>query len=125
MTTELPWSVVVPCHNAAKTLERCLTAVFAQAAAPAEVIVVHDASADATAAIAERFACRVLRVEPNRGPAAARNLGAAHATGEALFFLDADIELRFDALEHVAADSTNPCARARTSNSAPASLPIG
>lgn len=102
MTTQLPWSVVVPCHNAAKTLERCLAAVAAQTAAPAEVIVVDDASTDATAAIAERFPCRVVEVDPNRGPAAARNRGAAAAGGKVLFFLDADIELHPDALERAA-----------------------
>lgn len=103
MTTQLPWSVVVPCHNAAKTLERCLAAVAAQTAPPAEIIVVDDASTDATAAIAARFATRVITVDPNRGPAAARNLGAAQANGEVLFFLDADIELEPEALERAAA----------------------
>jgi glycosyltransferase involved in cell wall biosynthesis len=98
MSTELPWSVVIPCHNAAKTLERCLSAVYAQTALPIEVIVVDDASTDATAAIAAGFPCRTITVDPNRGPAAARNLGAARAVGEVLFFLDADIELRPDAL---------------------------
>ncbi|WP_194201890.1 glycosyltransferase family 2 protein [Glycomyces albidus] len=108
MTTQLPWSVVVPCHNAAKTLDRCLAALAAQTAAPAEVIVVDDASTDDTAAIAERFPCRTVNIRPNRGPAAARNTGAAIATGRVLFFLDADIELRPDALENAAAAIAAP-----------------
>ncbi|MFG3340988.1 glycosyltransferase family 2 protein [Glycomyces sp. NPDC048151] len=108
MSTELPWSVVVPCHNAAKTIERCLAAVFAQTSPPAEVIVVDDASTDATAAIADRFPCRTITLDPNRGPAAARNLGAAKAKGDVLFFLDADIELRPDALARAAAALAAP-----------------
>lgn len=101
MSTPLTqWSVIIPCHNAAKTLRLCLASVFAQTAEPGEVIVVDDASADDSAAIAAEFDCRVIRQRPNRGPAAARNLGAAHAVGEVLFFLDADLALEPGALEH-------------------------
>lgn len=103
MSTELPqWSVIIPCHNAEKTLRRCLEAVFAQTSLPGEVIVVDDASSDASAAIAADFPCRTITVDPNRGPSAARNLGAATASGKVLFFLDSDIELRPDALRHAA-----------------------
>lgn len=103
MPTELPqWTVIVPCHNAAKTLRRCLTAVLAQSRRPGQVVVVDDASDDASASITESLGCTVIRVAPNRGPAAARNRGAAEATGEVLFFLDADIELAPEALARAA-----------------------
>lgn len=104
MPTELSqWTVIVPCHNAAKTLRRCLEAVRSQHRSPGQVVVVDDASDDDTASIAEGSGCTVIRVAPNRGPAAARNRGAAEAAGEVLFFLDADIELRPDALARAAA----------------------
>ncbi|MCC3765902.1 glycosyltransferase family 2 protein [Glycomyces sp. TRM65418] len=104
MSTELSqWTVIVPCHNAVKTLRRCIEAVQTQSRRPGEVVVVDDASDDGTAEIAEALGCKVIRVEPNRGPAAARNRGAAEAAGEVLFFLDADIELRPDALARAAA----------------------
>ncbi|WP_100446772.1 glycosyltransferase family 2 protein [Glycomyces xiaoerkulensis] len=103
MSTPLTeWSVVIPCHNAAKTLRRCLESVFAQTAPPGEVIVVDDAGTDGSAAIAAEFGCRVVEQRPNRGPAAARNLGAATAAGEVLFFLDSDLALEPDALERAA-----------------------
>jgi glycosyltransferase involved in cell wall biosynthesis len=113
MSTPLTeWSVVIPCHNAAKTLRLCLASVFAQTAAPGEVIVVDDASADDSAAIAAEFGCRVVAQHPNRGPAAARNLGAAHAAGRVLFFLDADLALEPEALERASAALEDPATAA-------------
>ncbi|GAB3222391.1 hypothetical protein GCM10027447_09240 [Glycomyces halotolerans] len=104
MSTPLTdWSVIIPCHNAAKTLRLCLASVFEQTAPPGEVIVVDDAGTDESAAIAAEFDCRVIEQRPNRGPAAARNLGAAHAAGKVLFFLDSDLALEPDALERASA----------------------
>jgi len=55
------------------------------------VIVVDDASTDATASICERLGVRPLRVD-RRQISAVRNLGAAEARGETLFFIDADTQ---------------------------------
>ena len=60
-------------------------------AKPVEVIVVNDGSLDATAEILDGFGARIRVInQANRGPAAARNAGAAVAQGECLAFLDAD-----------------------------------
>ena len=56
---------------------------------PHEIIVVDDASSDATAAIAREQGAQVLRVE-HRQIAATRNAGARQAQGDILFFVDAD-----------------------------------
>ena len=56
-----------------------------------EVIVVDDQSSDQTQPIVRSFPCRLLSTSENSGPGAARNLGAARATGRFLYFLDADI----------------------------------
>jgi glycosyltransferase involved in cell wall biosynthesis len=93
-------SVVVAVYNAAKTLDRCLAAVRAQTHEPVEVIVVDDASRDGSALIARRAGCTVLAHDVNRGVSAARNTGAAAARGEVLFFLDSDVALASDAIEH-------------------------
>jgi glycosyltransferase involved in cell wall biosynthesis len=84
-------SVVVPARDAAGTLGATLAGLSAQTRAPHEVIVVDDGSSDATVAIAEASPV-VTRVERARGegPGAARNAGAAVATGDVLAFLDAD-----------------------------------
>jgi glycosyltransferase involved in cell wall biosynthesis len=84
-------SAIVPTHNRAATLHRALASVFGQTRPPDEVIVVDDASTDATAAVLRDFpAARVVRLERNGGAAHARNEGIRHATGEFVAFLDSD-----------------------------------
>ncbi|MFJ4090964.1 glycosyltransferase family 2 protein [Kitasatospora sp. NPDC089913] len=109
-------TVVVPAHNAARTLSACLDSVYAQIHRPHQVIVVDDGSTDATARIAEAYAvdggpaggsgggpaggppCELIRQWPNRGVSAARNAGISAATGEVIFFLDSDEALTPDSV---------------------------
>lgn len=61
------------------------------AAATAEVVVVDDASTDATVAAAQQAdADVVVPLDVNGGPSAARNAGVARSRGDVLVFLDAD-----------------------------------
>ncbi len=84
-------SVVIPVYNGAATIGRALESIFAQTFTDNEIIVVDDGSTDRTRAILEQYGDRVrLVVQPNCGPAAARNNGARHSSGEYLAFLDAD-----------------------------------
>src|ERR1044071_7352329 len=85
-------SFIVPAHNEQACLGRTLQAIHASArliAQPYEVIVVNDASSDATAEIAQQNHARVVSVN-HRQIAATRNSGARAAKGERLFFVDAD-----------------------------------
>jgi len=63
-----------------------------QSARPAEIFVVDDASDDGSSATLARLgvAVRTISLEPNRGPAGARNAGWQAATQPYLAFLDAD-----------------------------------
>ena len=90
-------SVIVPCFNSAKTIERALASIQAQTLAPIEVLVVDDASIDDSVAIVEGLSERLapLRIElieldANRGAANARNTGWDKAKGDLIAFLDAD-----------------------------------
>jgi len=91
-------SVIVPAYNAGATLAACLDAIFAQAADDVEVIVVDDGSKDDTRQVALRYPATLLALPDNRGPSAARNHGVAHAKGQFLFFMDADVALGKEAL---------------------------
>ena len=84
------FSVVIPAFNAAATLARAIESVRAQTWPAHEIIVVDDGSTDATAELARRFDAVHLIRQPNSGVSAARNAGAAAATGDWLAFLDAD-----------------------------------
>ncbi len=86
-------SVVIPARNEATFIPRVVRAVLSQRPREAEldVIVVDDGSTDATAQAAQAAGARVLELGRAGGnPAAARNRGAAAATGDPLVFLDAD-----------------------------------
>jgi glycosyltransferase involved in cell wall biosynthesis len=83
-------SVVIPAHNAERTLGSVLSALAEQDPAPDEVIVVDDASTDGTAAIAERHGARVLRNERPLYAGGARNVGWDAARGDVVVFLDSD-----------------------------------
>ena len=88
-------SVVVTAHDVAAFLPTTLAAVERNAAPDVEGIFVDDGSKDGTTAILEAFRVSegrsvVLRNRLALGVAAARNLGAEHATGRDITFLDAD-----------------------------------
>lgn len=90
MTTPL-LSVVIPAWNRAQLVCDAVRSALVQGAV--EVIVVDDASTDATAAVLERefgSQIRVLRLEHRRGAGGARNAGAQVASGEFVAFLDSD-----------------------------------
>lgn len=93
-------SIVVPAYNAEKTIARCLQACLAQTHAELEVLVVDDGSTDGTAGIVRSFPVHYVP-QQNRGPAAARNLGARGASGDILAFTDADCVPRPDWIERL------------------------
>lgn len=85
-------SFIVPAHNEQACLGRTLQAIQESARAvgqPFEIIVVDDASTDATAEIAGQHQARVVSVN-HRQIAATRNSGARASNGERVFFVDAD-----------------------------------
>src|SRR3954468_5087072 len=85
-------SFIVPAHNEEACLGRTLEAIRESAdglAKAYEIIVVNDASTDRTGEIARQYNARVVDVQ-HRQIAATRNSGARAATGDRLFFVDAD-----------------------------------
>jgi glycosyltransferase involved in cell wall biosynthesis len=88
-------SFIVPAYNEEFELSSTLTAIRAAdsgAGQPSEIIVVDDASTDATPEIASQAGAQVISVR-RRQIAAARNAGARAARGKYLFFVDADTRI--------------------------------
>src|SRR5882672_7396973 len=88
-------SFIVPAHNEELWIGKCLASIrttMQKIAEPYEVIVVDDASTDATPRIAEKMGARILRVE-HRKISAVRNAGARAGCGEIFFFVDADTQV--------------------------------
>ena len=85
------FSVIIPTFNRANLLAATLDTVFAQRFKNFEVIVVDDGSTDGTMEMLRHYGDRVrVATQDNRGPGAARNLGAEAARGQYLAFLDSD-----------------------------------
>ena len=111
----MPITVIIPAHNEAAVIERCLRALTEGAqAGELELIVVANGCRDDTAAVARKFAAtsgagasaganvKVIETEvPSKSNAL--NLGDAAAGGFPRFYVDADVALSLDALRQVAA----------------------
>jgi glycosyltransferase involved in cell wall biosynthesis len=88
-------SFIVPAYNEELELSSTLAAIRTAASGvshPVEIIVVDDASTDATPEIAKQAGAQVVPIH-RRQIAAARNAGARAARGEYLFFVDADTRI--------------------------------
>ena len=87
-------SIIIPCYNCAKTLERCLDSVFGQTYKNIEVIAVNDGSKDNTLEILKSYTEKYsnLRIidKVNNGVSSARNDAIRIATGEYVVFIDSD-----------------------------------
>jgi hypothetical protein len=88
-------SVIVPCRDAEAYVNRCLDSLLAHKGSALQVIAVDDASTDATPARLDAVAGRdtrlqVVRLAVSYGPGHARNLALKHATGDYVWFVDAD-----------------------------------
>jgi GT2 family glycosyltransferase len=89
-------SVIIPAHNAERTIANLVRGCLQQDFAPRryEIIIVDDGSTDDTWAEARQFADSpnvIVVRQPNLGAAAARNHGARVASGDVLVFCDSDM----------------------------------
>jgi glycosyltransferase involved in cell wall biosynthesis len=90
-------SIVIPCYNEVRTVEKILAAVQASPIADKEIIVVDDCSTDGTREllrdrIEPAGTARVVYHERNQGKGAALRTGFAAATGDVVIVQDADLE---------------------------------
>jgi poly-beta-1,6-N-acetyl-D-glucosamine synthase len=115
-------TVVIPCHNEQLTIEQVVRTAAASRYPNLDILVVDDASTDASRAILQRLLAeipnlRVMMLEHNRGKAKALNLGALATKAEYLMCIDADALLDLDAIHWMVLDlERSPRAGAVTGN---------
>lgn len=88
-------SVIIPVYNAELYIDRMMESVVHQTYQDFEVILVEDASTDASALLCEEWVkkdnrVRLIKNEVNQGQGIARNKGIEASKGEYLYFCDAD-----------------------------------
>jgi glycosyltransferase involved in cell wall biosynthesis len=84
------FSFIVPFHGDLTNLSQCVTALDLRPP-ESELIIVADGPVDDCEPLAAGHGARVIHVPRPSGPAVARNLGAAAATGDVLVFVDSDV----------------------------------
>ena len=83
-------SVIIPVFNGERYISECLESVLASTLEGVEVIVVDDESTDQSARIAESYEGVIVVRQKHACAGAARNEGLRRATGDYVYFLDAD-----------------------------------
>lgn len=100
MNNLIPVSVIIPCYNCDKTIERAMNSILKQTYIPDEIILIEDCSPDNGKTKEKLYGIqkeyngnvdiKVIILEENKGPANARNVGWDNASNEFIAFLDAD-----------------------------------
>lgn len=94
-------SFIIPTLNEERNLDLCLSSLKNQTEKDFEVIIVDGGSKDRTIEIAEKYGFHVLEVEKTRAHdvSSAKNVGVYNASGDHVFFLDADMAIDPNCIE--------------------------
>jgi teichuronic acid biosynthesis glycosyltransferase TuaG len=98
------FSIIIPCYNAAKSIEQTLQALSQQSLKDFEAIVINDGSIDQSLQLINNFISKdprfkLLNLTQNQGLSHARNLGLDFSRGKYICFLDSDDWWPSDKLE--------------------------
>ena len=87
-------SVIIPCYNREKYIEKCITSIQEQTLSELEIIFVNDGSTDNSLEIVKRLAEKDPRIniysQSQSGVATARNTGLRNATAPYIMWCDSD-----------------------------------
>ena len=97
-------SIIIPSYNSERFITRCLTSLTSQKADIENEIIVADSSKDDTPKIIkEKFpSVKLIQLDKQALPGAARNFGAREAKGDILAFIDSDCIAHPDWIRSVA-----------------------
>lgn len=103
-TKKLSVSVLIPCHNEAKSIAACIQSCLKQSHPPDEIVVANDGSTDNTAAVLDTFgdAIRVISIsKATRNKSRAQEYGLTFITGDICVATDGDTILDSRFVERV------------------------
>ena len=89
-------SVIMPVYNAEKYLAEAVDSVLKQTYGDFELLLINDASEDNSKEICKEYSQKDSRIvllendSESHGPGPTRNIGLDYATGEYIYFMDAD-----------------------------------
>lgn len=88
-------SIIVPCYNEEKYIERCINSILSQTLNNIELIIIDDGSKDNTYKICKNYEIKFpdkikIIYQENQGQGIARNIGIKYAQGTYIGFVDAD-----------------------------------
>ena len=105
-------SIIIPVYNAARFLSECILSIENQTYKQLEVVFVNDCSTDDSLDLLHRFSksldtsCVILNNEKNGGAAFSRNVGLKAASGDYVFFMDADDTISTNCIQLLAESAT-------------------
>jgi glycosyltransferase involved in cell wall biosynthesis len=88
-------SVIIPCYNAERWIAEAIESCLQQTYKPTEIIIIDDGSTDGSLTVIKEYAERYPELikwetQKNQGAPAARNRAMDIASGDLIFYLDAD-----------------------------------
>ena len=90
-------SIIIPTYNSENTMGSLLRSIKKTTLEDYEIIVVDDVSKDSTLTLCNKIGVhQIIQLDMHSGPSRARNIGASHAQGDILIFMDSDILLPQD-----------------------------
>lgn len=96
-------SILIPCYNVEKYLEKCLESVISQTLKDIEIICIDDGSKDDTGKLLDAYAQKDNRIKvihkENGGYGKAMNVGLANVTGEYVGIVEPDDYIELNMFE--------------------------
>lgn len=98
-------SIIISCYNGEKYIFSCIKYCLNSSFQNYEVIIINDASTDASARILTEFQknnrLRIFHFKNNSGTAKVRNFGVKQSQGAIILFLDMDVEIDHECLKEL------------------------